>query len=93
MGQTEPAEQALRQLQERAADGAAVSAGQWARAYLAVRDEEQTLEWLEAAARNARNHEPDAAFFNLMGLKMNTANDPILEQPEFVEVRSRIRGD
>ena len=93
LGETAPAEQALEELVQRATDGAAISAGQWALAYVAVRDETRALEWLEAAAKSARNHEVDAAFFNLMTIKMNVYNDPLLEQPEFVDVRSRIRGD
>jgi hypothetical protein len=45
------------------------------------------------AAEKVANHEPDAGFFNLMNLKLNITRDPVLEQPEFVEVLSRIRGD
>ena len=53
----------------------------------------EALEWLEVAVENARNHEPEPSFYVLMDLKKNVANDPVLEQPAFVDVRNRIRGD
>lgn len=70
-----------------------LGAGTWAVAYLAVGDEQSALEQLEAVARKARNHEPDQGYLNVMNLKMNYLADPRLEQPEFVDVLNRIRGD
>jgi hypothetical protein len=62
-------------------------------AYLAVGDEARALEWLEIAAEKAANHEPDEDATVLVALKTNVTNDPVLRQPEFVDVMSRIRGD
>jgi tetratricopeptide (TPR) repeat protein len=73
--------------------GAQPGAGGWALAYLAIGDRERALNWLKTAADKAANHEPDEGFYNLLGLKMNLTNDPVLKEPEFVEVLSRIRGD
>jgi hypothetical protein len=40
----------------------------------------------------AGDYEPDDSFYTLMFLKMNVARDPVLERPEFADVRSRIHG-
>jgi TolB-like protein/Tfp pilus assembly protein PilF len=81
------------EIEAAAAAGAPVGAGTWAMAYLAIGDNEQALKWLEAGAEKAAKHEPDPGFINLMNLKMNVTNDPILRQPEFVAVLERLRGD
>jgi tetratricopeptide (TPR) repeat protein len=70
-----------------------IGAGTWATAYLAIGDEVRALEWLEVAAEKAGNHEIDQGFYNLMHLKENLTADPVLEQPEFVDVLNRIHGD
>jgi TolB-like protein/Flp pilus assembly protein TadD len=70
-----------------------LGAGGWATAYLAIDDQAQALEQLEIVAQRAANHEPDAGMINAMNLRLNYLNDPRLEQPEFVDVLSRIRGD
>jgi TolB-like protein len=92
-GRKDPAEENLATLQAGAANGDTVNPSTWARAYLAVGDEEQALEWLEVAAEGARNHEPAVDFYGLMSLKMNIDNNPVLEQPRFVDVLERISGD
>lgn len=76
-----------------ASGGAEAGSGTWAMAYLAIGDEAQALEWLDTAARRAREHEPDAGFLHLMNLKMNFLADPRLEAPPFDEILSRIGGD
>lgn len=53
---------------------------------------DQALKRLEVGAQRAARHEPDAGFFNLMTLKMNATNDPVLRQPEFVSVLSVFGG-
>jgi tetratricopeptide (TPR) repeat protein len=70
-----------------------IGAGGWAVANLAVGNTTEALEWLEKGAAKAQRHEGDPGFFALMNLRMNFAADPVLERPEFVEARKRLRGD
>ena len=65
-----------------------LGAGSWVAVHLALGDEEKALEQLEIVAQKARRHESDAGFLNVMSLRMNQLDDP-----EFVEVFSRIVGD
>jgi hypothetical protein len=44
-------------------------------------------------ADKAKNHVIDEAVLNVLHPKMNYMNDPVLEEPRFVEVFSRIRGE
>jgi FimV-like protein len=61
-------------------------------AYLAIGDYERALEWLEVVADKAENHIIDEAVLNVLHLKMNYMNDPVLKEPRFVEVFNRIQG-
>ncbi|HEX5046415.1 MAG TPA: tetratricopeptide repeat protein [Gammaproteobacteria bacterium] len=70
-----------------------VGAGNWAMALLAVGEEQQALEWLEAAARTAAAHEADASFLNLIQLKTTRSLHPALARPELARVLDRITGD
>ena len=70
-----------------------IGAGGRALVYLGIGDEERALEALREGAEKAANKELDPGFFSLMNLKANYANDPRLEQPEFVAVLSRLTGD
>jgi tetratricopeptide (TPR) repeat protein len=70
-----------------------IGAGGWAYAYLAIGDEEKALEQLRIGAQRARDKVLDPGFFQLMNLRMNVTNDPVLEQPEFVAVRAELTGD
>ena len=70
-----------------------IGAGGWAMAYLAIGDEEKALEQLELGAERARDKVLDPGFFQLMNIRMNVTNDPVLEQPEFVAVRGELTGD
>ena len=70
-----------------------VGAGDWAMAHLAAGDHEQALESLYEAVERIEANKPDLSTFVLQRLKQNIFRDPVLEQPEFVEVRNRIRGD
>jgi tetratricopeptide (TPR) repeat protein len=73
--------------------GQDIGVGGWALANLAVGNEGEALDWLEQGADKASRHEPDAGFYSLMNIKMNYTADPVLERAEFVDVRSRLRGD
>jgi TolB-like protein/tetratricopeptide (TPR) repeat protein len=70
-----------------------IGAGGWALASMAIGDYEEGLRWLNVGADKAARHELDAGMFSLMNLKLNFTADPMLETPEFVEVRNRLRGD
>ena len=68
------------------------NAGGWALTHLAVGNLDEALEWLERGAEKASRQEPDAGYYSLMNLRMNYTNDSVLERPEFVDVRNRLRG-
>ncbi len=89
IGRTGDAQRLFDEIREMAVDRE-VGAGAWALAYLAIGDQESALEWLEVAVEKIENHEADPGFYNLMLMKMNVMGDPILDQLEFVEVRSRL---
>ena len=65
-------------------------AGDWALAHLAIGDEERTLEWLNRDAEKVEANEPDVGYWSLLYVTENIFADPILDQPEFVAVRSRL---
>ena len=75
------------------AEGRDIGAGGWALTHLSVGNASEALEWLERGVQKARRHEPDVGFYALMNIRMNATNDPLLERPEFVDVRERLRGD
>ena len=70
-----------------------LGAGGWAIAYLAVGDKAEALRWFDVLAEKARNHEIDPGLISAMNVKMNIQRDPVLEEPEFVAVLNRVRGD
>jgi tetratricopeptide (TPR) repeat protein len=70
-----------------------IGAGGWAIAYLGIGDEDKALEQLRIGVQRARDKVLDPGFFQLMNLRMNVTNDPVLEQPEFVAVRAELTGD
>jgi TolB-like protein/tetratricopeptide (TPR) repeat protein len=78
---------------ERVAGDRDVGAGTWAMAYLAIGDEDRAVEWLETAIAKAEAHEIDQGLFNLLNIRMNMTGDPLLEEPRFVALRNRLRGD
>jgi tetratricopeptide (TPR) repeat protein len=73
--------------------GEDIGAGGWASAHLAVGHLDEALEWLQRGVEKATRHEPDTGYYSLMNIRMNATNDPVLERPEFVDVRDRLRGD
>jgi tetratricopeptide (TPR) repeat protein len=92
LGRQDEAERYYRDI-ERAAATRSIGAGTWAVASLAIGDNDKALEWLQQVADKARNHEIDEGFYAVMNLRMDFTNDPLLREPRFVEVLSRIRGD
>jgi TolB-like protein len=92
-GQEGEAARLFRMMEEFESKGMPPGAGAWAMGYLAIGDQARALEWLEIAAEKVANHEPDQDWYALVALKTNVTNDPVLRQPEFVEVLARIRGD
>ena len=85
-GSREDAARIVRQLEETGVEHH-VGAGSWALAYLALGNEDEVLRWLETAAADLG---PDEGFFEVNAMRANYWSDPILDQPEFVEVRSRL---
>jgi TolB-like protein/Tfp pilus assembly protein PilF len=64
-----------------------VGAASWAMAYLGIGDEERALEFLMATSDVTRGGEGYLALTFMLG---NAFGDPVLDQPEFVEVRRGI---
>jgi tetratricopeptide (TPR) repeat protein len=73
-------------LQERATEFQ-IGPGIWAVAYLGLRDRQQALERLTEAAENPTL---DNGYISLYGIAWNYFDDPMLDEAEFVEVRSRL---
>jgi pentatricopeptide repeat protein len=93
LGRSEDARRLFAEMERREAGGTRFGAGGWAMAQLAVGDIPRALEWLEAAADKAANHELDEGFFNLMALRANVTNDEVLRRPELAAVLGRITGE
>jgi TolB-like protein len=72
------------------ADQTAYGPGAFAVLYVAQRNRERAREWLEVAVANVERGETDPSYFTLMNLKNNLYDVPMLEEPEFVELRQRI---
>ncbi len=62
-------------------------------ASLATADEAGAIKWLEMAADKVSRHEIEPSYYTLLNLKMNFTNDPLLKEPRFAQVLSRIKGD
>jgi TolB-like protein/Flp pilus assembly protein TadD len=93
IGDAENARRVFEEIVAATDQGQDIGVGGWALAHLAVGDTDEALAWLERGADKARRHEPDPGFFALMNLRMNFTADLVLERPEFVDVRNRLRGD
>jgi TolB-like protein/DNA-binding winged helix-turn-helix (wHTH) protein len=89
LGERDDALRLFAELERRAAIDP-VGAGDWVLAYLAIGAPEEALRWLRAAVEKVENREPDAAFFHLMFVRHNVFSDPLLERPEFVELRAKL---
>jgi TolB-like protein/Flp pilus assembly protein TadD/uncharacterized membrane protein YhdT len=77
---------------EQAVSGVEIGSGGRAMTALAVGDRARAVEELEAAIVKIENYEIDEGFFNLMNIRMNVTSDPVLEEPQFVELRDKLRG-
>jgi TolB-like protein len=89
LGRPEDARRVFDDIQE-LLDVQELGAGGRAMAYLAIGDQAEALRWLSVGAEKVRAHEIDEGFFNLMNLRMNYLDDPVLEQPEFVAAREAL---
>ncbi len=85
-GSSEDAERLFGALQDRANEYY-IGAGIWALATLGVGERQQALAWLKKAAETPS---PDNGYVILYVIAGNLYADPILDQPEFVEVRRRL---
>jgi TolB-like protein/DNA-binding winged helix-turn-helix (wHTH) protein len=74
------------------ADSADVDIGARAMAYLARGESERLAASLERVVKKIRRQEPDAGFFNLMMIKHNVMDHPILDEPSFRELREQLTG-
>ncbi|MGI9257191.1 MAG: hypothetical protein ACR2QQ_00005 [Gammaproteobacteria bacterium] len=87
IGRPGDAARLLGEFEEFAASDIRIGPAQWGLAHLAAGDSAQALEWFNTAADNRI---PVGGFFITAQVKGNVLSDPILDQPEFVEVRSRL---
>jgi tetratricopeptide (TPR) repeat protein len=85
-GQIDDAERILQKLRDMATT-MHVSHGAWTWAYLGVRDDRRALSELREAINNPNQEQIS---YPKEMIKQNFLLDPILDQPEFVEVRSRL---
>ena len=93
IGDLEAARRLVAEIDEAVRAGQDIGAGGHAFLHMAVGEYDEALDWLRQGAEKAERHELDAGFYQLMNLKLNYANDPVLERPEFVAVRNRLVGD
>jgi len=85
-GFKEDAARVLEEFEEKAADRRVTAVARvWE--HLARGDEEQALYWLERVAEQQERYQ---GFEQINSLKENSFNYPILDKPEFVEVRERL---
>jgi adenylate cyclase len=78
---------------EQAPAGVEIGSGGRTMMYLALGDRARAVDELEAAIVKIENHRIDQGFFNLLNVRMNVTADPLLEEPEFVALREKLRGD
>jgi Flp pilus assembly protein TadD len=93
LGQAEDARRVFETLRTRAVDEY-VSASQWALAHMGVGDYDEALVLLNAAADDLElplEEQLGQDMQALQGIFGNVWSDPMLEEPEFVEVLERIR--
>jgi TolB-like protein len=86
IGQREDALRMFSQIEQMASEYH-VGAASWAMAWLAIGDEERSLEFLSAASDAVRNGEGYMALTFLAG---NAFSDPVLEQQRFVDARRKL---
>lgn len=91
IGRNDDANRLTAEIMQRS-DELELGAGGWAMFYLASGDEASALRWLQQGAEKAQSGTLDVGFLSLMVLKENVCNDPVLNRPEFVEVRRILTG-
>ncbi len=64
-----------------------MSTSAWVLAYLGIGDTKEALRWLISAADNK---EPENGWIDLQRIKLNSYSDPVLDEPDFLEVRRRL---
>ncbi len=67
-------------------------AGHWALAHLAVGNDEAARQALEVVIDKIAKEEPDAGYTTLRLIRTNIYADPVLDQPEFAQLRAQLRG-
>jgi TolB-like protein/DNA-binding winged helix-turn-helix (wHTH) protein len=67
-------------------------AGNWALAHLAVGDRAGALRALDIVIDKIKSEEPEPGLLALRLIKTNVYSDPVLDEPEFVDRRERLRG-
>ena len=90
IGLREHAVELVRQFEEWAADHPA-GEGDWAAAYLATGDYEKGLSRLNRALDKTLAGEGDEGYWNLVFILRNIYSDPVLDRPDFAELRSRLQ--
>jgi hypothetical protein len=65
-------------------------AGDWAMAYLGLRDADNAYKRFSRGVELAETRTPDAGFYALLAIRQNVLNDPLLEQPRFRKLRDRL---
>ena len=91
LGEAKEAQKIFRELEARSGIDH-ISPVEWALGYLAIGDQEQALDWLVQASES---HYPENWTDVEFDIATNAFADPVLDQPEFAEARSRLgfRGD
>ena len=87
LGQPDDAQRLFDDLND-LADEQYIDSMHWAWAYMGVGDYDEALRQVNSAAENPEliSYRPLADF-----IRLNIWSDPVLEQPEWVEVRNRLR--
>jgi hypothetical protein len=91
LGMTDDVERIVAEID---AAGSAIEIGAGGRAMIALAtgDRDGAIEALERGLEKIENYEIDEGFFGLVNTRMNIMANPLLEEPEFVALRERIRG-
>jgi tetratricopeptide (TPR) repeat protein len=88
LGLNEDAERSFRSFASWAEENI-VGEGDWVIAYLGIGDYENARAALERAVAKVENHQPDS-HQALVYVAVNAMRDPMLEEPEFRELRARL---
>ena len=67
-----------------------IGAGTNAMTAIALGDRADLRRWLEAAIGKVERREPDPGYFDLMTIRGNSIGSPILDEPDFRELRAKL---